>query len=131
MGVSPNPTGVTFTDTADAGFTNAKVQSGQQNYPGGFKNIDICVFTQGCSGGSQGSALAAGAADTFTLVIAGAFTGHTVTLAPFPIKFQTSGGSFEFAGGQEGSTVPEPGTVLLLSSGLIGLGLNRWRKRAT
>jgi hypothetical protein len=130
MGVNTNPTGVTFTDTTDAGFTNAEVQGGQQNYPGGFKSIDVCVFTQGCSGGSQGSALAAGATDTFTLVIAGAFTGNSVTLAPFPIKFQTSGGSFEFAGTEESSPVPEPGTVLLLSSGLIGLGLQRWRNRA-
>jgi hypothetical protein len=129
IGVNPNATSVTFTDTPDAGFTNAVLQNGQQNYPGGFKQIDVCVFTQGCSGGSQGSALAAGASDTFTLVIAGAFTGHTVTLAPFPIKFQTSQGSFEFAGTEDINPTPEPGTVLLLSSGLIGLGLTRWRKR--
>ena len=129
IGVNPNATGVTFTDTPDAGFTNTVLQNGQQNYPGGFKQIDVCVFTQGCSGGGQPTALAAGASDTFTLVIAGAFTGHTVTLAPFPIKFQTSQGSFEFAGIEDINPAPEPGTVLLLSSGLIVLGLTRWRKR--
>jgi hypothetical protein len=132
IGVNPNATGVTFTDASDAGFTNAVIQNGpNQTYPGGFKQIDVCVFTSGCSGGGQGSALAAGAADTFTLVIAGAFTGNTVTLTPFPIKFQTSGGSFEFAGTEDINPTPEPGTVLLLSSGLIGLGLTRWRKRTT
>jgi hypothetical protein len=131
IGVSPNATGVTFSDAPDAGFTNAVKQNGQQNYPGGFKQIDVCVFTQGCSGGGQPTALAAGASDTFTLVIAGAFTGHTVTLTPFPIKFQTSAGSFEFAGTEGINPTPEPGTVLLLSSGLIGLGLTRWCKRTT
>ena len=130
IGVNPNATGVTFTDTPDAGFTKAVLQNGQQNYPGGFKQIDVCVFTNNqCSGGGQPTALAAGASDTFTLVIAGAFTGHTVTLAPFPIKFQTSQGSFEFAGIEDINPAPEPGTVLLLSSGLIALGLTRWRKR--
>jgi hypothetical protein len=90
IGVNPNAPGRTFTDTPDAGFTNAVTHNGHQNYPGGFKNIAVCVFTQGCSGGGQPTALAAGASDTFTLVIVGAFTGHPVTLAPFPIKFQTS-----------------------------------------
>lgn len=33
IGVNPNATGVTFTDTADGGFTNAELQGGQQNYP--------------------------------------------------------------------------------------------------
>ena len=129
IGVNPNAPGRTFTDTPDAGFTNAVIHHGHQNYPGGFKQIAVCVFTQGCSGGGQPTALAAGASDTFTLVIVGAFTGHPVTLAPFPIKFQTSGGSFEFAGIEDINPAPEPGTGLLLSSGLIGLGLTRWRKR--
>ena len=82
----------------------AELQNGQQTYPGGFKGIDVCVFTHNCSGGSQALALAAGASDTFTLLITGGFTGHTVTLTPFPISFKTSDDTFRFAGDASGSS---------------------------
>jgi len=132
IGVSPDATKVTFTDIADNGFVNAQIDT-NGNFPGGFHEIDLCVFTDGCSGGAQGSALPAGqtpaASDTFTLVIEGNFTSG-VTLDPFPVKFQTTAGSFEFAGttGLPPSEVPEPGSLALLGAGMFALwGLRRKR----
>ena len=53
--------------------------------------------------------------------------GQLVTLQPFPIKFQTTGGSFEFGG----TPVPEPTSLLLSGLGLAavaGYALRRQRK---
>lgn len=143
IGVTPNATAVSFNDPGDTtGFTNAEVASNpQQNYPGGFKNIDVCVFTDGCNGGAQGAALAAGALDTFTLTISGNFgTTPSVTLDPFPIKFQTNFGSFEFAGvetpggsppGGSPGAVPEPASMAIFGMGLAALGFGLRRRRDT
>jgi hypothetical protein len=128
IGVRPDATSVQFSDTNDGAFSSALVQTGQQNYPGGYKDIDVCVFTQGCSGGSQGSALAAGASDSFVLQIAGNFGGK-VELDPFAIKFQTDAGSFEFSGDTPPTTVPEPASLALMGLGLVGLGFARRRAR--
>jgi len=54
FGNNPNATTVSFTDNPDGAFAFAEVQDGQQNFPGGFKDIDVCIYNQGCSGGSQG-----------------------------------------------------------------------------
>jgi hypothetical protein len=134
LGVSPNLYDVDFSDSSDGGFINAIQQTGNQNFPGGFKNIDVCIFTQGCSGGSQGSAIAAnGDSDTFWLILTFGGDVSSIVLDPFPIKIQTSSGSYEFAGCTQNCTttkVPEPGTLSLLGAGMVGLGLLRRRRRA-
>jgi hypothetical protein len=37
----------------------------QQNFPGGFGGIDVCLFADGCSGGNVNNGLQAGASDSF------------------------------------------------------------------
>ena len=105
-------------------FSNAIVQTKNTNFPGGFKNIDVCVFTDNnCKGGGQGTALAAGSTDNFFLEIFGDFS-DSVELTPFAIKYQTTEDSFEFAGNEK-TEIPEPGMIVALSlfafSFLIGL----------
>jgi hypothetical protein len=138
FGTNPrNATTVTFTDNPDGAFAFAEVQAGQQNFSWGFKDIDVCVYTQGCSGGSQGSALAAGAFDDFTLIVNFDPSSSSIPFDPFPIKFQTTQGSFEFGGGASPTdvdgasptdTVPEPSALLLLGAGLIGM--SRFAKKS-
>lgn len=117
FGVSPNADSVEV--IGGKVFDSAEIQKKNQNFPGGFKNIDVCIYAKGCSGGgAQG--LDAGASDVFELIISGNFDADLdgvsqVTLSDFPLKFQTDNGSFEPAG------VPEPLTVV--GSGLaLGFG---------
>ncbi|MFB2894430.1 cistern family PEP-CTERM protein [Aerosakkonemataceae cyanobacterium BLCC-F50] len=120
FGVSPNATGVSVNGSSV--FTEAVVQTGQQMFPGGFKQIDVCVYAaNNCSGGNVNQGLQAGQSTTFDITIfSDSFYNSTqrtnvVTLSDFPVKFQTSVGSFESAG------VPEPITVF--GSGLaLGFG---------
>jgi hypothetical protein len=132
-----------FGVTADAGrvefvqngvvVDQASVQSGSQNFPGGFKNIDICLFSSNnCSGGNINNGLQAGQFDTFIINIyaaeAGGFlnadgTRSTVTISDFATKWQTQDGSYELAG------VPEP--ITMVGSGMaLGLGALMKRKVA-
>ena len=102
FGVDPDATSVAI--SGGSFFTTAEVQTGPQNFPGGFKDIDVCVYTAGCSGGDVNTGLVAGGTDTITLAVTGNFNGGTVMLGDFPLKFQGQWGSFEPGGG-----VCEPG----------------------
>lgn len=128
FGVNPNATGVSFGQVGST-FDSAEIQTGQQNFPGGFKQIDVCVFgANNCSGGNINEGLQSGQSDSFILNITGDFYNPNsdrseVTLSDLAIKFQTQDGSYELAG------VPEP--ITMAGSGLaLGFGALLKRKAA-
>ena len=118
FGIDPNATSVAISNSSI--FDTAILQNGQQQFAGGFKQIDICIFADGCKGGDVKNGLQAGQSTSFDLTISSNFWNsfmgtNFVTLSDFPLKFQTTHGSFEPAG------VPEPITVF--GSGLaLGFG---------
>jgi len=148
FGVTPDATLASATDgNADAVTWEAAIQTGQQQFPGGFKQIDVCVWAaNNCAGGSINDGLAAGASDKLTLTLTGDFkapTGSTnkyvALLSDFPLKFQGSWGSFEVPGGGGnpctgpncgGNGVPEPTSLALVGLGMLALRLNRTRRAA-
>jgi hypothetical protein len=96
------------------------------NFPS-FQTIQVCVYAdQGCPGGGYQNLLQGGASDTVKLLLAGNFgSTPSLTLSTFPIKFQGDLGSFEFGGTPV--VTPEPSSVLLFGSGLVGVAAWRWR----
>jgi hypothetical protein len=117
FGVTPNATGSYVTK----GSVFDLVGSGagpQQNFPGGYKGIDVCLYGQVCAGGAVAQGLHAGATDSFSLSLSGNFSGGTADLLYFPIKFQTNLGSFE----PGGTLIPEPSGALLFGAGLLLTG---------
>lgn len=117
FGVSPDANGAQLIQDANQTYDAVRVKP-TSNFPGGFKNIDVCVFGGNtCNGGDIKKGLQSGGqSDTFMLNIFGNFgSDPSVTLSAFPIKFQTEQDSYEAAG------VPEPLTVV--GSGLaLGFG---------
>ena len=123
FGVTPDATASIA--TAGSIFDMVSAGSGpQQNFPGGFKGIDVCIFASGCAGGTVNDALHAGNTDSLKLLLTGNFSAGSADLIYFPIKFQTNQGSYEPAGCVNGNgctTVPEPGIAGLLLIGLLGI----------
>ena len=119
-----------------AGTTFDSTGSGsgpQQTFPGGYKQIGVCVFASGCAGGSVNDALHAGDSDYLQLLLTGDFSKGFANLFAFPIKFQTNLGSYH-AGGcinkdPACTPVPEPSISALLGLGLLLIGLSRYRPR--
>jgi hypothetical protein len=133
FGVDPNATASIL--TAGSTFDMVGAGSGkQQTFPGGYKQIDVCIFAQGCAGGTVNDALNAGESDYITLLLSGDFSGGYANLLFFPAKFQTSDGSYEPAGCVNGNgctTVPEPSVPALLGIGLLLVGAARARRVLT
>ncbi|MCW5617754.1 MAG: cistern family PEP-CTERM protein [Nitrosomonas sp.] len=110
-------------------------QGAPQNFPGGFSAIDICLWpNNNCSGGNINLGLTPGSTDSIVLAAAprSGVYGDSVDLLFFPLKFQTTWGSFEPAGvptsGPSIQQIPEPGILTLIGIGLFGLGVLRRRR---
>ena len=102
------------------------------NFPG-YASVDACATSgNNCAGGGNGG-IVVGDSDSFTFALNGPF-GSTLTLDSFAIKVQSgpNGASFELPGtpGDPNIPTPEPGSLLLLGSGLTGLGFLVRRKKA-
>lgn len=114
--------------TAGSVFTRIG-SGGGGNFPGGFKNINSCIYSGSkCSGTNIKNGLGDGNANTnplstdsfkFILASNSGTIGSSVTLSDFAVKFQTSAGSYEFGDGLGPSPTPEPASFWLLGSALL------------
>lgn len=130
FGIDPDATAIL---SSNGTVFDMAAPGANQNFPGGFKNIDICIFAaNNCAGGNINDGLQAGDSDHLGLTITGTFPGPMATLAAFPIKFQTQAGSFEFPGGGGMEEVSEPGSLGIALLGLtLATLLGRRRLRVT
>lgn len=115
-------------------FANAVLNAGLPNNAG---SLDVC-FTNGntCQGGG-GTGIASGSSGMFSATLNFASNLSSLDLSDFKVRYQSITG---VAGGNSGTGmgylppndppggVPEPGTYLLCSAGLAGIGLFRRRK---
>jgi hypothetical protein len=122
LGIGSTPTGTASITTAGSVFNAAGPGAGpNETFPGGFKDINACIFDSGggCAGQKIQYGLGAGSSDSFVLALDGTFgSSPSITLSDFAVKFQTNEGSYEF-GGNSLSETPEPGTLLLFGSALL------------
>ena len=131
FGVTPDATGANFNSSGQT-FDAVRVDP-DGNAPGGFKNIDICIYaTKNCEGGKIGDGLQAGESDSFIVSIFGNFgvynpdgtySRSAVTISDLGTKWQTEDGSYQVAG------VPEPMTILG-SGAALGFGAIMKRRAA-
>lgn len=107
-----------------SGGSTFVVAAEDTNFPS-FQNIDICIFTQNCTGGAFNSGLAPGDSDQIAISLVGDLSVGSLTIFPTVIKFQGDIGSFEF------TQIPEPSSLVLFFSGLLVLGYLGRRRLAS
>lgn len=116
-------------------FGSIENQTGQQNFPGGFKEMDVCIFSAGCNGGNINTGLQAGDHDynimlRLDFLSAGFTNGSYFEMLFFPMKFQSSFGSYELPGDTaDPISTPTPQTVFLMLGGLSLIGFAFRRSR--
>lgn len=128
LGVTPNATGVSFSSAGQV-FDSAYVETGNQRFPGGYKNIDICISSVStnnsgnCQGGGINSGLQSGGnEDNFNINIAGNYGQDPITvLQTLPVKFQTTQASYTLMASKPHTVPTPPATLGLFALGALGM----------
>lgn len=121
--ISTNPSATTTLFSAGNVFTLSDTPK-SMNFPGGFKNIEACVYATGntCNGTDIKKGLpvySLATPDSFVLALPGSFGAYpSITLSDFSVKFQTNEGFYKF-GENVLSETPKPGTLALFGTVLL------------